>query len=260
MNEIFDIRRFWNYFRFDLGRTWRTHTKTALLLGGGSLIVYLFFGFLSLLFEFHWTSAPLEFRITALVAAISIIEIYMAKVYGFVTDRKEGSDFLLLPASTLEKWVSMLVICLVIIPAVLLVAFLAIDNILCLIDPHCGEPLLLWLSDGLSVIAQRVGLSTLFVPVVLSALFNCLYFLLCGLLFRRYKILNAFLMSIALVIVLSWVLVIAGEAVRVHTSPQTPEEVAADVENFRITVNVFTALATAGVAALIYRRLRRITQ
>ena len=38
MNEIFDFKRFWTYFKYDLKQAWRNHSKAAIMIGGASAI------------------------------------------------------------------------------------------------------------------------------------------------------------------------------------------------------------------------------
>ena len=44
MNEIFDFKRFWTYFKYDLKQAWRNHSKAAIMIGGASAIFYVIWG------------------------------------------------------------------------------------------------------------------------------------------------------------------------------------------------------------------------
>ena len=43
MSETFNFKRFSTYFSYDLTQMWRNKAMTALLLGGGGLIFFLFY-------------------------------------------------------------------------------------------------------------------------------------------------------------------------------------------------------------------------
>lgn len=62
-----------------------------------------------------------------------------AKLYGHLTDRKEGSAFLLVPASRFEKFVSMVLISCIITPFLFGVVYMTLDSFVCFIDPACGD-------------------------------------------------------------------------------------------------------------------------
>lgn len=56
-----------------------------------------------------------------------------SKIYGFVNDKLQGMSFAALPASPLEKWLSMLLICLVFVPLQSYIILLTTDIILSLL-------------------------------------------------------------------------------------------------------------------------------
>lgn len=274
MSDTFNLQRFGRYFRFDLTRMWRNNTKTAILLGCGSLITVLVVGVFGLLFDFQWHTANDPVRFVGFTICLGVLELLMAKTYGFITDRKEGSDFLMIPASSLEKWLSMMLVCLIVIPVLFLVCYGLIDGFVCAILPGAGKPLYWWLGEGITSaragfaefnaalharqIPLEYSLSSIIVPALVSACCNYLYFLLCGLLFKRHKILNAIFVMMGLSAIFS--------LIAPHILPNIAEEVAlmneAEVVTFtdgflRITT-LISGLIAALLAAACYFRIRKI--
>ena len=275
MSEIFNFQRFSRYFRFDLARMWRNNTKTAILLGCGSIIAVLLCGIGGLLFDFRWHTANDPMRLLSFFLCLGILELLMAKTYGFITDRKKGSDFLMIPASTLEKWVSMMVVCLIVIPVLFLVTYFLVDGFVCLILPDAGHPLFWWTSQGLDASRENFvalnealaskqlplhySLGSVIWPVVISACCNYLYFLLCGLLFKRHKILNAVLVIMGLSFVLSLIAphLLGGLAAELAGASET-ELITLSDQVFR-GATAITAVLAAGLAAGCYFRLRKLS-
>ena len=105
MNETFNFNRFWTYFKYDLKQMWRNHSKAAIMIGGASAIFYVVWVLFSLVFFQHWTSPVIYARFGVLVLAFAVLEFYQAYTYGYLTDKKKGSAWLMIPASKAEKFV-----------------------------------------------------------------------------------------------------------------------------------------------------------
>lgn len=274
MNDTFNFGRFASYFRFDLSRMWKNNTRTAILLGAGSVLAVLFCGIGGLLFDFQWHTATDPFRFLTFAICLAVLELLMAKTYGFITDRKEGSDYLMIPASTFEKWLSMMLVCLVVIPVLFLVAYLLVDGFVCAVIPASGHPLYWWFGEGIE--ASRTGfaelnasmharqipleysLGSIVGPALISACFNYLFFLLCGLLFKRHKILNAILVMMAVSSVFSLIAphLLPDFAARVEGMNEVQAATFAD--GFFTVVTLVTGLLAALLAAGCFYRIRKI--
>lgn len=275
MSETFNLHRFGTYFRFDLSRMWRSHAKAAMFIGGAGIILYLIWGLFGLLLTFSWASAPLGGRLAFFILAFIALELYMTQTYGHLTKPKEGPDHLLLPASTLEKYVSMMVMTLIVLPVLFVVTYLGLDALLCKIDPGCGKSLYtgaiqFWdfLVNGLYDLNTNLGAVN--VPVryaasdfillfVSSVAFSFLFYLYAGLLFRRFKILFGILSNWGLGIVFS----IFGSAFmptlaeRMMTMDESEGAVFA-----RMMTHGTTGFLAAGcviLAVLCYIRLKKIS-
>ncbi len=139
MNETFNFKRFFTYFKYDLKQMWRNHAKAAILIGGSGAILYILWVLFGLVFTQQWHGAPFIARVVMLVVAFAILEIYQARTYGLLTDKKAGSNWLMIPASKTEKFVSMLLVTLVVIPILFFAVYLVLDGFLSLVDPTFGQ-------------------------------------------------------------------------------------------------------------------------
>ena len=274
MSDTFHLQRFGRYFRFDITRMWRNNTKTAVLLGCGSIITVLICGIGGLLFNMHWFPATDPFRFFGFIICLGILELLMAKTYGFVTDRKEGSDYLMLPASLLEKWLSMMLVCLVVIPVLFLVTYFIVDGFVCAILPSTGTPLYQWAYESIGVAnekfnelnaflhAQQVPLQysigSIIVPGIVSACCNYLFFLLCGLLFKRHKILNAVFVMMVVTSVFSLLAPHILPDLAAQLDGMDEVEAMTFTDSFFRIITLITGLIAALLAAGCYLRLRKI--
>ena len=215
MNETFQLRRFWQYFRYDFMQVMRSHGRPLLLFAGLGLFYFLVQGLLSLSFSGTWSYPGQAVRIGMFVVVCTVMELYIARIYGHLTDRKAGSAWLLVPASRLEKYISMLLMVLVVIPVCVWAIYLAVDALLVLVFPAMSQPVVGSFFSGLSTLMQSFAeMSGSESPIVVSPagmvgilllghVINFLFFLLCGLCFRKYKISGGLLVIFILSMVLS---------------------------------------------------------
>ena len=127
MNETFSFKRFGTYFKYDITQLWRKHSRAVLLIGFSGVIAYVLCVLFSLLFNQTYQAPGIVGRFVVFAVASIVLELYMTKFYGFLTDKKEGSDWILVPASKTEKYVSMLLNTIIIIPVAFLIVFLGTD-------------------------------------------------------------------------------------------------------------------------------------
>lgn len=140
-NDIFNFRRFGRYFVSDI-KTCYANFGLSLIVSclSATLLVYALTVFFNLMTAHAWIGPASAIRLAALIIMFFVIVINSpSKCYGNITDKQYGSFWLTLPASRLEKFVSMVLISAVIIPVVSLATFLGIDALTCWIDPTCGQ-------------------------------------------------------------------------------------------------------------------------
>ena len=213
-NEVFSFKRFWTYFKYDLVQLYRRHAKAALLFAGSGLILYVAWIAGSLVFDHCWSAPSIGARVVVAMLSAAALEFYYAYLYGFVTDRRKGSSYLMIPASKTEKFVSILLNALIVVPVAFIAVQLGVDALLCLLDPTMEGTmagggydvvagLMERLADEEDLLLLRSSMSTAFILSLLSFAFNYLYFLLCGMCFRKSKIVGAVAIVIGVTFVLS---------------------------------------------------------
>jgi len=265
-NEVFCFQRFWTYFKYDLKQMWRNHARPAIFIGGMGLIVYVIWVLLGLLFSGGvWHGPGLAARITVFVVAFTVLELYQTRTYGYLTDQRKGSTWLMVPASTTEKFISMLLITLVVIPVLFLVVFFGIDAILALADPTVGDSIFITALGGFQTLLENLPITTngifitptggtlIFVTIV-SVVTNFLYFLLCGICFKRYKILGGiatiFLFSIVLSIFTAFTLPAWSENLVMLEDTEAARMV---INTFRWTMAISILLGILFGVGIFYR-------
>ena len=199
MSEIFNFKRFGTYFLYDLRQMWRKHSRAAILIGGSVVIFYVVWVLCSLVFAQHWSAPIVGARFVLLMLAFTALEFYQARTYGYLTDKAEGSDWLMVPASRTEKFISMLLVTLVVIPLLFLVVYFTLDGFLSLVDPTYGKALISGFWSTYVGLLEAIGGLGEASPIVFSTgvllfsgiigfICNFLYFLLCGVCFKQHKI------------------------------------------------------------------------
>ena len=214
MSEKFNFSRFWTYFKHDFRQMGRNHARTALLIGGAGVIFYVLWVLCSLVFTQTWTAPPIAARFSVLLVAYTILELCQTRTYGYLTEKRAGSSWLMIPASGTEKFVSMLLMTLIVIPLLFFVVYLLLDGFLSLVDPTYGKAMISGFfgtySDFVNSLTGfngespvRITPASLVFPLIVSTFCNFLYFLLCGICFKKNKIVGAIAILFCLSLVLS---------------------------------------------------------
>ena len=145
MSQIFNFRRFSEYLLTDIRRVSQRLGGFWLIIVTAAVIPLLY----TLTYEFSmkcpdYNSVTLVlFFLILMVTMTALAASITSKCYGIITDRNEGGNFLMLPASALEKTISMILITGVLAPLLFLSVLLATD-IICnaLSADRCGYSLL----------------------------------------------------------------------------------------------------------------------
>lgn len=161
-NDIFNFHRFGKYFASDLKTCAANYGLSLLSLAvlapvATELIVT---GF-SLLLDLTWQGAWLGLRVGVFATAMFCLIVTMpVKCYGKLTDKQYGAFWLMLPASRLEKFISMLLICCIIAPALGLGIYIGVDTLICAIDHTCGQSIVAGafdLMDEITTLKMNMG-------------------------------------------------------------------------------------------------------
>lgn len=158
MNNVFDIKRFGRYLTYDLNNAWNNFGISALVLGLMPLILLFFNTIFGLVFSgqvqpLHPAAKFAIFVCALIIAAIS----GPVKLYGHLTERRSGSDWLMLPASSFEKFLSMAVMLCIVLPVAVLGLFSVCDLLLSWIVPVYDDSIVRQISGGLQRIVSNNG-------------------------------------------------------------------------------------------------------
>ena len=141
--DIFNFRRFGRYFASDIKTCWANFGLSLLTI---SLIVpvilYVVLTAFNLLLTSSWNGPDMGIRVFAFCLAMFCIVVTMpVKCYGRITEKQYGSFWLTLPASRLEKFISMSLMTCIIVPLAGIVIYLGMDAVICALDHTCGNNL-----------------------------------------------------------------------------------------------------------------------
>lgn len=159
-NDIFNFSRFGKYFASDI-RTCRSNFGLSLLTI--SLLFPVATYFITTVFNFVinsvWDGPDMGLRVFVFVVAMLCMIITMpVKCYGRITEKQYGSSWLMLPASRLEKFVSMFLLTCIIVPVAGIVLYLGMDALICALDHTCGKNLI---AGGMELIRGMGDLQSL---------------------------------------------------------------------------------------------------
>lgn len=206
-NNTFSFSRFGRFFLFDLKRWASSYGPAFLTTCLMPVILYFIVGAFSLVFDAHWAAPEIISRAIVLGFTAAILFItYPASVYGFITDKQAGSDYLMIPASTLEKFLSMMLNVLVVVPVVFFLVYAGADALLCAIDGRCGLSLIASSREAIDFLVdfgdtfddEMSPASISLFWIYLNFGISILYFLLCAICFKKHKIFYPILILIGL--------------------------------------------------------------
>jgi len=270
MSEIFNFKRFGTYFLYDLKQMWRKHSRPAIMIGFSIAIFYILWVLFGLVFNQTWNAPSIELRVVMFTVAFTILELYQAKTYGFLTEKKAGSAWLMVPASRAEKFVSMLLMTLVVIPLLFFLVFFAADGILSLLDPTYGKSLIgsaaelsVRFKEGLAMISSEspfvISVGAVIFLSVVGFFCNFEYFLLCGICFKKNKI----GWGLVIIFVASTLLSILSAfsippIVRNMPAEMDPERAVRAAVGLMNAFEVFTCLLAVGLGWGIWYRIKTL--
>lgn len=138
MNKTFDIKRFGNVLRYDAMNYFKNFGWTLVVLLAIPILIWFM-----LYVNMDDPDAMLNYHRYGFLLVLAIIAMILApsRLYKNANDSRKGIQFAMLPASNLEKFLSMSIYCLIVTPILYLVGAVAIDCILTLIpgnNPNGG--------------------------------------------------------------------------------------------------------------------------
>ena len=209
MNETFSAGRFFRFFLFDNKQIWSRNTRAVVTFGGLGIILYVVTVLLGLIFTQEWHGPSLWARVFTLAFASLVLVFYQTRTYGYLTEPKAGSAYLMLPASRLEKFISMMVITLIELPLAFFGIYLCVDGLLALIDPTVEGAIITnisniyssfnqFVSSNAEAVDLGIGAAGLTFQFWVDTCIYLLYFLLCGICFKKHKIASGLAILIGL--------------------------------------------------------------
>lgn len=212
MGNVFNLRRFNNVLHYDLKNIIQNFGPAILIQVFMPFILIFFYSILQMLMEGRgWIFPSLAARalIFFLVMAVFYIS-YGSTSFGYITDKKAGSSYIMLPASTAEKFWSMFLISSVIMPLVFLMLYLFNDWIAVLVGTAEGVSLATFFWHIL-VAEGEIDINLL--PIIFFTLsVNLLFFLLGAIFFKKRKIVMTILCLFALQFIFFSVIVTLANA------------------------------------------------
>lgn len=216
MDNTFKISRFGKYFVYDLKRQWKNLGMLMLIFALFPIIFYMIYMFFAAMFdgglmkifiglEIDGPAGGTRFGVFAVMSTIFVM-LFPSRAYGEITDKAKGSEWLMLPASRLEKYVSMMLVTLLVIPIMYIVVYLLSDGLVCLFDKSCGGALMSFrINDLLRTTDIIIPANGLWI-IIANTVQYAIIFLLGGLIFKKWKVVGTVLVLFALQMVFSGLL------------------------------------------------------
>ncbi|MBR6055138.1 MAG: hypothetical protein IKP46_07355 [Bacteroidales bacterium] len=277
MNETFSAGRFFRFFLFDNKQIWSRNTRAVVTFGGLGIILYVVTVLLGLIFAQEWNGPSLWARVFTLAFASLVLVFYQTRTYGYLTEPKAGSAYLMLPASRLEKFISMMVITLIELPLAFFGIYLCVDGLIALIDPTVEGAIITnisniyssfnqFVSSNAEAVDLGIGAAGLTFQFWVDTCIYLLYFLLCGICFKKHKIASglAILIGLSLLItILFGVSIHAGLFNGITRMLQglsdAPVEKTTSLINWIVNSGfVLNGLTVIGLATGIYFRIKTL--
>ena len=207
MNNTFNFGRFSKVFAYDLHKSVQNYGLSFIVLALLPLLTPLLYGLMSLFFSFDWQVPGLIARCVIFILAVAYVSLTFAPgVYGKITDKRYGSEYLMIPASSFEKFLSMTLITAVIVPLVFTIAYGLVDLLAIGVSLAEGTPLLKFFVQNW-VIAEDGAAVQMGWIITLGLMLNTLVILLGSIYFKKFKIGKTILASFAVSTVLSFIMV-----------------------------------------------------
>lgn len=207
MNNTFEYKRFAKVLRYDLIRSYHNFGISLLMFIFMPLLLSVLGGSLAMVFNGTWIQPGINSRIaTFIITLIGMMFTFAPKVFGQITEKKYGSEQLMIPASSFEKYLSMALYSAVIVPFIFIFCNLAVDAAVVSLNLASGETLLSFF-NRYSVINESGIYLNLRAILCFSLVIDSLVFLLGSIYFQRFKIAKTILSLIALQILFSMILI-----------------------------------------------------
>ena len=269
MSNTFDIKRFWNYFKWDLRNARNNYLLSLVICCATPLFFFIFHNLLNIILR---TDGIETFKVVKflpfLIAYFVVIFTFPVKAYGKVTEKRYGTEWTLTPASALEKTLSVILITCVVLP-LLFVAMLGLwDFLLGFLFPGTyGDAAISKLSNIREVAGKVLEKSVIrdesvFTTAVFSGWAEgILIYTLGSMFFKKGKIGKTILISTAFSMILSTILTASGLTGLQFAQVALDPTCIADEQTVKLFKAYFytsNGITLAALIAGIYLRIRTI--
>ncbi len=154
-NDIFNFRRFGKYFTTDFRTCCANYGLSLLTISMlVPIVLYVIIVTINQIMHNTWDGPDIGLRVFAFaVAMICMVVTMPVKCYGKITEKQYGSFWLTLPASRLEKFISMILMTCIIVPVSGALLYFGLDALICAFDHTCGQNLF---AGGMELL-QKMG-------------------------------------------------------------------------------------------------------
>ena len=263
MNDNFNIHGFGNVLLSDLKGIAARKGISILIFGLVPAVIFI----MKLIFTFGSdgiSNIDAGGRGFFFMAAASVFIIWMpAACYGHITDRKFGPYYTLIPASSAEKTLSMLLNMLIIVPAAFMLIYMSSDALITLIaGSPLSESLAVMIFSGSEYLSIPYSGSIADIFMVILNIFGYIMIFLAGAVwFRKNKIAKTILVNIGLgIIAMILITVIVKDDINmISDNPDmTANWLTSFFGNFRTVTLAYLSVLVTGLAAAVYFRVKKI--
>ena len=267
MNEVFDIKRLGRLIKYEVINYIPNFFKSLLIFASVIAAVWIF----SLTVDFNVCPHSRAGLVNALFVLAIVLSPFI--VYKDMNDRKKGYIYAMIPASTLEKLLSMIVLCVVIVPLLAYAVLTATDLLLWLLS-KVGIGPFLHMEFYNPFTAVKLVDDEYLLPHIYPVFDSIIYFvnliaytIMFNTIFRKNKVLKTILFNMAM----SFAFVILTAVVVNVTTPEFWEDMfeglvewldeKTDVELFgymMTTVRCLTILMSMAFLSITYFRIKKV--
>ena len=267
MNETFDIKRLGRLIKYEVINYIPNFFKSLLIFASVIAAVWIF----SLTVDFNVCPHSRAGLVNALFVLAIVLSPFI--VYKDMNDRKKGYIYAMIPASTLEKLLSMIVLCVVIVPLLAYAVLTATDLLLWLLS-KAGIGPFLHMEFYNPFTAVKLVDDEYLLPHIYPVFDSIIYFvnliaytIMFNTIFRKNKVLKTILFNMAM----SFAFVILTAVVVNITTPEFWEDMfeglvewldeKTDVELFgyvMTTVRCLTILMSMAFLSITYFRIKKV--
>lgn len=251
MNNIFDIERFGNLFVYEC-RNYLPRVANALI----TYVCIIFSLWVTMVAAHETMNAWLRSGLISFIFGIACA-IGPFIVYYNANNRRKGYYYAMIPASTFEKFVSMFIMCLLVVPILSYIALTGADFLLYLVSPQgvfgfkefiLFNPLY---SENLYVDGNVMESGSTFFGYLLSVSLSMMY----NMVLRNAKIIKAILISMAVVftIIILFIIVIVHNLETVFKLFD-----GFTASQFQLLYNIVVISLSALFLWVTYRRIKRV--